>query len=102
MVHADGYLRTDDMTLATVLAIQGYSPSMTIKNGGGCVWVLPPDEVDEYAEDVVNEYVSGAFRVEPRRFVREMKIVREDMYRFLGIGNKPHGERVRQRPRRSA
>lgn len=102
MVNADGYLRTDDMTLATVLAIQGYSPAMEPKDGGGCLWVIPPDEVDEYAEDVVDEYVRGAFRVEPRKFIRELKIVREDMYRFLGIANKAHGERVRQRPRRSA
>lgn len=102
MVQAEGHIKTDDLTLACVLIMHGYNPIMSKKDGGGCEWIVAADDVDEYAEGVCEEYVRGAVRVEPRRFMREMKNVRHDMYTFLGIGNKPRGERVRQRPRPSA
>jgi hypothetical protein len=84
MLEVDGTIKTDDMALATVLIINGYNPVME-RRGGTVIWVVRSDEVEEDTEDLIHEYMAGGCLVEPVRFIREAAIVRDRMYRFLGI-----------------
>lgn len=84
MVHADGTIRTDEMSLTAVLIMNGYAPVM-MRGRSGCVWVIQADEVDELAEEIVDDFVRGACRVEPKRFIREVAQVRKEMYKFLNL-----------------
>jgi hypothetical protein len=87
------------MTLAAVLSMNGYFLRME-KDGTKCIWILDPDDEDHFiadfdpVEDLVERYIDGDETVEPKKFMRELSIVRRKMYRFLGIGDKPHGSRV--------
>ena len=93
MVREDGIIRTDDLTFAVVLTMHGFNPVME-KDGhtNKVVWVLDLNgEDDEFVDDLARDYLSGASRVEPKRFMREARAVRKEMYRFLGIGNQPPG-----------
>lgn len=94
MLLENGTIRTTDMTLATILVTNGYAPVMEKDGCNKVVWVLSADEVDEFAEELIDDYVRGATRVEPKRFVRELRAVRKDLYRYLGIGDQPRGVRV--------
>src|SRR5262245_8190682 len=104
MMLEDGSVRTTDMTLAVLLVTHGYCPVMERDgdNGHKVVWVLSADEADEFVEDLLDDYVRGATRVEPKRFVRELRAVRKDLYRYLGIGDQPRGVRVAPPHRKSA
>jgi hypothetical protein len=89
-VNADK-VRTDEMSFVAILVINGYMPTMT-KEGGSVVWEIPDDECDEFCEELVDEFVRGACRVEPRRYIREYVQVRKDLYKFLGV---PDGRGLR-------
>jgi hypothetical protein len=85
------------MTMAVVLICHGYNPKMVKgSHSREVVWIFPADEVDEFAEDLIEEFVQGGTRVEPRRFARELRVVRQDLYRFLGIGDRPPGVPIRR------
>src|SRR5580765_5433536 len=84
MIEHDGALRTEEMSLATVLRMHGYEPKMD-KRGRRVVWVVEEDAVDDYLKDLIREYLSGELRIEPRRFVREFTLVRMELYNFLDI-----------------
>jgi hypothetical protein len=87
------------MTLATVLSMGGFYLTME-KEGNKCVWILDPDDPDHFVEDfeeveaIVERYIEGDESVEPKKFMRELSAVRRKMYRFLGVGDKPHGSRI--------
>jgi hypothetical protein len=90
MIQTDGAIRTDQMSLAVVLSLAGYDLVME-RIGEVAFWVIIEDEADELAMDIVEEYVSGACRVEPRNFMRESKVVRERLYDFLGYRGRVRG-----------
>lgn len=84
MIELDGTVKTDDMALATVLIIHGYNPVME-RRGSKVIWVVRSDDVEEDTEDLIHEYLAGGCLVEPVRFMREAAVVRDRMYKFLGI-----------------
>lgn len=92
MIHKDGTIQTDKMVLATVLILHGYHPVMEPR-GKKIVWIVPVNEVDEFAEELLEDFVHGAVRVEPVRFARELKAVREGVYKALNH-NGTKGTRV--------
>lgn len=86
------------MAFATVLVMNGYNPIMEKVTADSLVWVVSSDEYDEDLEALQIEYLSGACRVEPRRFIREVGDIRKGMYRFLNVASKDRGARVRRAP----
>lgn len=98
MIQSDGSFRTDDMTLAIVLACHGFNPSLNIEERRGKkigIWVLPVAEVTEAVKTLVDEYMSSRIRVEPRRFMREARHVRHELYKFLDHQDSPRGTPIR-------
>lgn len=91
MLEDDGVIRTVDMTLATVLTLNGYHPVMEFKKDRQVQWVIAYEDVDEYSVEIMSDYFAGGCRVEPRRFTRELRAVRQNMYQFLGIGDRQRG-----------
>ena len=87
MIHVSAdKIRTDEMSLVTILIMNGYMPCMS-RDGNSVVWEVSGDECDEDCGGLVDEFVRGACRVEPRRYIREYVMVRKDMYKFLGIAD---------------
>lgn len=93
----DGILRTEDMVEATVFSMHGHTPSFERSaDGRGAVFVFDFNESQddlEFIEDLYETLTSARCRVEPKRFARELKHVREMLYDFLN---------VRRQPRRSS
>lgn len=88
------------MILASVLNCNGYVPFMELDKRGRSkvvIWILPHDEVDDFAEELIEEYAAGKCRVEPKKFAREQRAVRKAMYTFLGIGDRPQNTPVHNR-----
>lgn len=94
MLQENGSIRTTDMTMAVILVTNGYAPVMEMDGHKKVVWVVPADEVDEFCEELIDDYVRGAARVEPKKFMRELRAVRKDLYRYLGVGDQPRGVRI--------
>lgn len=90
MIQADGSIRTVDMTFAVVLSTQGYMMTME-KNGREAVWVIDAEDVDEFAHELAEDYLRNAVRIEPKRFMRELRAVRKELYDFLGVSKNPAG-----------
>lgn len=89
----DGTVSTDDMTLAVVLILHGYNPVMR-KDTNRVVWTIDThrEQVEEEdLHDLLDEYLSGAVRVEPKRFMREVRAVRKEVYRLMDNVNRPRG-----------
>lgn len=83
-------LETDDMALVTTLCCHGYNFTMRRgQNDKHVVWVLSEEELDDFASGLVEDYRAGDARVEPNRFMRETRSVRQRMYHFLGISSTP-------------
>ena len=96
MVEADGaFFRTTDMTLATVLACQGYKYRVERLNSNQGAWVFEQPEDSGSFDDCVDMYENHGLRVEPRAFVSELSTVRKSVYNALGI--KPNALRRSQR-----
>jgi regulator of sigma D len=91
MIQLDGTLKTDDMTLVAFVQVHGYTPKMerAQERQRHVYWVLSEDELDEFCEDLVQDFQSGAARIEPQRYARELRAVRERLYSFLGIKGQP-------------
>jgi hypothetical protein len=94
----DGAYCTTDMTFATVLIMHGFNPVMERLNETKVCWVIESDDWDERIEDLEDDYKRGACLVEPLRFMREIRDVRQRMYSILGIGDLPKGSRIRRAP----
>jgi hypothetical protein len=90
--RANGKFRTSDMVLATLLSMEGNECTLeraVVTKGDGapdvqCVWVFV--EGDEF-EDILEEFLAGDYRVEPREFAREWADVRRSMFSFLNRSN---------------
>lgn len=79
-----GATRTSDMTLAAVLTCHGYRLTMEVDDHSKmCTWVIPPEDVPATQELILN-YVDGRARVEPRRFMREVRYIRKQVYKAIG------------------
>lgn len=86
MVEADGaFFRTTDMTLAAVLACQGYTYRVERLNSRSGAWVFNEPKNDEDFDDLVEEYKEASVRVEPKAFAAELAAVRKRMYNLLGV-----------------
>jgi hypothetical protein len=97
VIHLDGQLITDDMTLVTLLACHGYNGVMKSRDGNPrhVLWVIDEEQIDELAEELISDYRRGAAQVEPARFTRELRAVRSKLYEFLKVPTKPVGLRDR-------
>lgn len=73
--------RTSDMTLATVLCMEGFSGEIqrTSPRSKEAEWVF---ERDEKLEAVVTGYVSGQAIVEARKFMQQLTKIRRDLHDF--------------------
>jgi hypothetical protein len=99
MSQADGAFRTEDMAFATVLIMNGYNPVMERRvNTSSVLWVISAEDWDEGIDELCEDYARGACLVEPRRFMREIGHVRQRMYAYLGVGDKPRGVRIQRAP----
>ena len=86
MIHLDGTLRTDEMDFVAFLHLRGYKLVMEQVRPGKVEWVLSREEVEvdqEFLEEVVSNYRSGSELIEPKRFYRELRTVREELYDLL-------------------
>lgn len=91
MIEKDGCLRTDDMAFAAILIMEGYHPRMVRNGERAAIWEVKPADVDEDTQELIDDYLSGQYLVEPKRFLREVKNVRDDLYRFLGVSKRGKG-----------
>lgn len=83
----DGVYKTGDMAVAAVLGLHGLTPSFE-RRGPRAIFVfniLESEQDCTYIEELILEILRNDCRVEPRRFAREMKHVRDLMYAFLGV-----------------
>lgn len=88
MVEADGAFQTQDLTLAVILASSSFEYRLG-KVDQRCMWTFVPNiDRDEELDALVFAYAQHGLKVEPRRFVADMARMREEMYRFLGIGDR--------------
>jgi hypothetical protein len=90
------------MTFATVLIMNGYNPVMENLDTERVVWVVSAEDWDEGVEHLEEMYTRGACLVEPLRFMREIRDVRQRVYKLTGMTGKPRGTRVSQRRAPSA
>lgn len=81
--------RTEDLTLASLLHYEGYSPVEMVRDGDGCVWLFDFSYADgedrNPAMEVIEDYSDGHAEVEPKEFVKSLALTRKKMYRFLGV-----------------
>lgn len=93
MLVQDGSYKTNDMALATVLCMNGYTPVMH-RVGRDVEFTITQEDVDEFMEQLVDDYVRGACRVEPKRFVRELRAIRKDVYRLMEHDESQRGTKL--------
>jgi len=92
MPGADGAFRTDDMTLAVVLALAGYTYRVEAIMGRyrkWANWVF--DDLGGETGEIIATYAKDQWLVEPRAFVQMMAKVREEMYVAVGKEDRRHG-----------
>lgn len=80
--------RTHDLALATTLSMRGMTFSLQ-NNGRGRAWFVFAPVTSHEVEDLertVQRFSSGQERVDPLQFMKEVKKVREALYRFLDDG----------------
>jgi hypothetical protein len=83
----DGVFKTGDMAVAAVLSLHGLSPTFD-RRGSRVIFVfriLESEQDCDFITDLLEEIMRNECRVEPRRFARELKHVRDLMYEFLGV-----------------
>lgn len=74
------------MDFAAFLNLRGYRLVMEQIRPGKVEWVLSREEVDqdsEFLEELVDNYRNGSELIEPKRFYRELRTVREELYAAL-------------------
>ena len=76
--------RTDDLALATVLSIAGYSYRMDKMTQRKVAWDFSYDESQaEEFEDIVHDFWEFASKVEPRAFVLRWAEMRRELFRLV-------------------
>lgn len=83
----DGVFKTEDLVETTVLSMHGFAFGLERLQGKRVefVFILADTDDPEFLEELVGELRAAKCRVEPKRFAREMKHVREMLYDFLGV-----------------
>lgn len=82
----DGVYKTGDLVEASVLSMHGLTPSFEqLGRRALFVFTLSEDDDPEFIEGLLEEVRSSSYKVEPKRFAREMKHVREALYDFLRV-----------------
>lgn len=74
---------TEDLTLVTLLLMDGIHHDEMVKNGGGCRWIFRGPVVETIVREKLREYNDGECYVEAREFTRKLGSVRQEMYQFL-------------------
>lgn len=81
-----GVIKTGDLVEASVLSMHGFTPSLEQSNHRVVfVFVLNEDDDPEFVESLLDDLRHSRCKVEPKRFAREMKHVRETLYDFLRV-----------------
>lgn len=79
---------TIDLAEATVLVASGfadYKLSKLSRSQAEWVFTPPKDEEDEDSFwNLVEDYEAGRCRVEPRAFMLRVRVLRNELYKFLG------------------
>lgn len=79
--------RTTDLALASLLSMNGISFNLyRAKNNAEKAWFvfLPlSDHEREDMETLIERFRGGHVRVEPVRFIKELRVVRDQLYNFL-------------------
>jgi hypothetical protein len=84
-LEVDRKYKTHDLTLATVISMGGHPFTLEMHRNGRALFVFCPkdgNEVTDMATSVAR-FRTGDTRVEPMRFMREVRQVREKLYNFL-------------------
>lgn len=88
MMEAEAY-RTDDLTLATVLAMGGYAYTLKALTRSKAIWVFThPSEKEEEFDDLLDDYDGFKHQVEPREFILKFAEMRKELFAAL-----PHSRR---------
>lgn len=83
---ADGVLKTSDLIEASILSMHGITPGLELEAEGKAIFVFDlHDQDEEFIEQLLGDVRSSRFRVEPKRFAREMRVVRQALYDFLQV-----------------
>jgi hypothetical protein len=74
-------LRTDDLAMAAYLNLAGFAHTrLEMKDRRSAEWVFHGDGPLHEAAD---EYQEASARVEPLEFNRQLRTVRDELYRFI-------------------
>jgi hypothetical protein len=81
--------RTDLLSLAVYLNLEGHCHQGLEMRGGKAVWVFL--ETEELTE-LVNNYQLDMGSIEPRSFVEELARCRKELFEFLDKHKSPNGK----------
>lgn len=78
-----GEYRTDDLALATTLAIAGFPHRVVKITQRKVLWVFSPNGGDGHSEedmdDLIADYEEWTARVEPKQFILKLREMRREM-----------------------
>lgn len=91
--RSEKLLRTTDLTLATYLIMEGFTPDGMQVVGQQQAKVDHPQGAWVFTEtqtlrDLVEEFNDGNAMVEPNAFQEKLNETRRSMFQFLGIGRR--------------
>ena len=84
-LEVDRTYKTHDMALASVISMGGHPFTLEMHRNGRALFVFCPKNGNEVIDmaTIIARYDKGQARVEPTRFMREVRQVREKLYNFL-------------------
>jgi hypothetical protein len=77
--------KTHDLALASVLSMGGHPFTLEMGRSNRASFVFCPRSGNELTEmaTIIQRFTAGEHRVEPMRFMREVRQVRDKLYPFL-------------------
>jgi hypothetical protein len=85
----EGVYRTDDLALATTLALRGYEYEMVKLTQRKVVWdFIFKDEQEEDFHDIVSDFWEFCAVVEPRAFTLRWAEMRRELFRLVPPNNR--------------
>ena len=80
----NGSYRTDDLALATVIAMAGYSYKLKKLTERKAIWIFQvPASLEEDLEMLLADYEEFAAEVEPRAFVLKWGEMRRELFAMI-------------------